>query len=111
MQITCQRCDTAFEAPTFCGYCDGCKEHFANVRKKVHARQRPAPHVCADGKFAPEEDCPQSLLNPITNGLVCGLCGSNEISPGYGLGTGHGMGSYNFCEDCNSVLDFVEDTE
>lgn len=40
---------------------------------------------------------------------VCGLCGSAEIEPGYGLAGGGGCGSYNFCRGCYRVLDKSED--
>lgn len=109
MNMQCVRCETNFDDATFRGYCDGCKLHFTEVRQKVHARQRPQPGVCADGKFAEPKECPQSVLEPFTGRYVCGLCGSDELEPGYGIGGGYGMGSYNFCGGCNNFLDFSED--
>lgn len=110
MNLICIRCDAAFENSITRGYCDACLQHFADVRDGIHASQRPAPGVCADGKFADEKECPQSVFDPVSNKNVCGLCGSDEIEMGYGLGTGFGMGSYNFCHACNHFLDFSEDT-
>lgn len=44
------------------------------------------------------------------SGMIhCGLCGSIEIEPGYGLAGGGGVGAYNFCHGCNRVLDKSED--
>lgn len=40
---------------------------------------------------------------------VCGLCGSKDIEPGYGLAGGGGCGMYNFCKSCFRVLDKTED--
>lgn len=42
---------------------------------------------------------------------VCGLCGSADIVPGYGLAGGGGCGAYNFCDGCQRVLDKTEDKE
>jgi histidinol phosphatase-like enzyme len=36
---------------------------------------------------------------------VCNLCGSADISAGYGLAGGGGIGAYNFCNGCQRVLD------
>lgn len=40
---------------------------------------------------------------------VCGLCGSDDLQPGYGLGGGGGIGAYNWCESCQRILDKSED--
>ena len=108
MNLECIGCEETFEADTFRGYCPECLEGFAAQRRHIHERQRPAPNVIADGKFT-KGDSPKSCTDPVSGRQVCGLCGSDEIEPGYGLGSGHGMGSYTFCVGCNSFLDFVED--
>lgn len=40
---------------------------------------------------------------------VCGLCGSANLTSGYGLAGGGGIGFYNFCNGCHRVLDKSED--
>lgn len=40
---------------------------------------------------------------------VCGLCGSQDIEPGYGLAGGGGIGTYNFCTSCQRILDKTEE--
>lgn len=110
MHLICQRCNSDFESATFLGYCQECREAFKRTREKVHASQRPAPGVIADGQFADPKESPRSVWNPVEEINVCGLCGSSELSPGYGLGSGYGMGSYTFCDDCCNFLDFSEDT-
>jgi hypothetical protein len=109
VNLQCVKCADAFECPVFIGYCPDCIEHFANLRNRVHAAQNPRPGMCVDGKFVDEG--PATVLNPVTEETVCGLCGSDEIESGYGLGSGQGMGSYNFCGGCNSFLDFSEDRD
>lgn len=109
MNLTCERCSKPFDAVAFRGYCDNCQAFFRSVRDQVHRAQRPAPGVLADGKFRPEDECPHTVYDPVRQANVCGLCGSDQIEMGYGLGTGHGMGSYNYCMECYSFLDFSED--
>lgn len=109
MNLKCIRCDEPFEFETVRGYCDECVDHFQGVRKKVHAAQRPHPGVFADGKFASAKECPETIIDPVTEASVCGLCGGTEIEPGYGIGGGYGMGSYDFCYECNTFLNFCED--
>ncbi len=111
MNLTCEKCGNGFESPTFIGYCAECQGVIAQQRAAIHERQHPAQGICADGKFCPPEECPRTVTDPVTEKQVCGLCGSDEIEPGYGLGSGHGMGSYNFCFGCNHFLDFHEDLE
>lgn len=41
---------------------------------------------------------------------VCALCGSADITAGYGLGGGGGIGTYNWCGGCERILDKSEDT-
>jgi hypothetical protein len=108
VNLECVGCDAAFEAPTFRGYCPECIEGFEKQRENVHKRQRPAPGVIADGKFA--RGSPETVYSPVAGRQVCGLCGSAEIEPGYGLGSGYGMGVYTFCNECYAFLDFSEDT-
>ena len=110
MNLKCKRCGNPFDADPYRGYCDDCLMFFQSVRDRVHAAQRPAPDILADGKFAPEDDCPHSVWNPVSKRPVCGLCGSEELDAGYGLGSsGHGIGTYNFCLGCEHFLDFSED--
>lgn len=40
---------------------------------------------------------------------VCGLCGSDSLHAGYGLGGGGGIGAYNWCNGCQRILDKKED--
>jgi hypothetical protein len=40
---------------------------------------------------------------------VCGLCGSSDLTAGYGLAGGGGIGGYNFCNGCQRILDKSED--
>lgn len=101
MKLVCIECDESFESAIARGYCDGCVDRFREQRKHVHQRQHPAPNVLADGKFA--KGSPQSVEDPINGKQICGLCGSDELDPGYGLG------SYTFCMGCNNFLDFHED--
>ncbi len=110
MILKCQNCDKEFEAAIFVGLCTDCVEEHAEDRERVHAMQHPAPGVCADGKFT-DKKCPSSVFDPVSGQNVCPLCGSSEIEAGYGLGGGYGMGSYNFCAECNTFLDFCEDTD
>lgn len=109
MNLTCIGCNKPFEVAAFRGYCDECIEAFNRKRDHIHASQHPAPNVFADGKFATES--PKTAVDPVTGQQVCGLCGSDEVSMGYGLGSGFGMGSYTFCENCYAFLDFCEDAE
>lgn len=110
MELICNRCKATFDSALARGYCDSCVEHFRDVRKGVNRKQNPAPGICADGKFT-DEACPSSFEDGVSGRQVCGLCGSDELEPGYGLGTGYGMGSYTFCCGCNTFLDFREDVE
>ena len=106
----CLRCKHGFEVEVDAvrGYCDSCIEWFGKQREKIHQRQHPSPDMIADGKFA--TDSPMTFIGE-NDKTRCGLCGSDDIEPGYGIGSGYGMGSYNFCLGCNSFLDFREDAE
>lgn len=106
----CMRCKKNFEVEIGAspGYCDACIEWFGKQREKIHQRQNPAPDVHCVGKFA--SGSPRTFIDE-EDRTRCGLCGSDDIEPGYGLGSGYGMGSYNFCMYCNSFLDFREDAE
>jgi len=42
--------------------------------------------------------------------VTCPKCGSNEHTAGYGLAAGP-MGSYTFCDGCDSMLEFSPDLE
>ena len=113
MNLQCLRCGEEFDSPITLGYCPGCLEEFKSNRERIgqRQRQRPAPGVFMDGKFSDERMCPRTICDPISGWVVCGLCGSSDIEPGYGLGSGFGMGSYEFCCDCHAFLDFCEDRE
>ena len=110
MNLTCTRCDGAFEADRFRGYCDTCVDVFRADRRRVNQCQHPTPDMYLDGTFA-REPCPRTVIDPAGPRSVCGLCGGDQIEPGYGIGSGYGMGCYNFCLDCNTFLDFVEDRD
>lgn len=109
MNLKCIECEAEFEGARFRGYCDDCIQAFAQKREKVHRCQHPAKGICADGKFV--EGSAQTCLDPVSKKEVCGICGSSEIEPGYGLGSGYGIGSYVFCEECYAFLNFCEDAE
>ncbi len=109
-KLSCVRCAQPFDAPTFRGYCDTCVSHFREVRKATSRRQNPAPGIHCDGKFT-DEQSPQIVMDPEREEEVCGLCGSDELEPGYGLAGGYGMGSYSFCCGCDTIIDFREDLE
>jgi hypothetical protein len=110
MELSCIRCDKVFDSGAARGYCAECIAAFDATRAAIHKRQRPAPGVYADGKFADPKECPQSVQDPVMKRQVCGVCGSDELEPGYGIAGGYGMGSYTFCCGCNRFLDFFEDT-
>lgn len=111
MILKCIECGQEFEAARLRGYCDACLESYRETRKRVHMLQRPAPGVYVDGRFADPLKCPTTITDPVTDRQICGICGSAELEQGYGLGTGYGMGSYIFCEECYAFLDFREDND
>lgn len=111
MILKCEKCQASFDASEFRGYCDACVQLFRDQKKAISDRQNPMPNVCLDGKFIDQKECPKSFVNPLTEESNCGLCGSDELEPGYGLGAGYGIGVYNFCFGCNTFLDFVEDSD
>lgn len=112
MKLVCIRCNATFEPAVRRGYCDECVGWYQLGRTLVHMKQRPEPGVIADGKFLDgQRDCPCSVHDPVSDQLVCGLCGSDELEPGYGIGSGYGCGTYTFCFGCNSFLDFHEDAD
>jgi uncharacterized C2H2 Zn-finger protein len=110
MQLRCERCDSVFDSDTFVGYCPECVTWFREGRKVAHDKANPAPGLHLTGKFNEADRCPQTVMNPIDGKHVCGLCGSKSIESGYGFAGGFGLGVYQFCEACNAVLDFSEDT-
>lgn len=110
MQLTCVRCEDAFENEIFLGYCPECIEHFRTVSASVNRCQNPTPDMHLDGKFT-DDPGPQTVLDSFSGRAVCGLCGSDEVQSGYGLGSGRGIGSYSFCMNCNTFLDFCPDME
>lgn len=105
--MQCERCKQPFEGDTFVGYCPGCVDFHRNAKRELAAIQNPRKGMHLDGEFIkPDaEPGPKSVMDPVTRDMVCGLCGSKEIEPGFGLGTGYGMAVYNFCEGCNTFID------
>lgn len=104
--MICERCE-AEEADPGTLYCYECKEYFRGHREEHHERSNPRPGVHVTGKTNKGE-CPATFFNGVAN--VCGMCGSDEIEPGYGFAGGFGLGSYNCCMDCYTIMDFSEDT-
>ena len=112
MNLTCQRCQREFDHPIPRGYCTDCLAHFAGVRDVIDQHRNPMPGVHLDGKFAAVKECPQTMQCPVTDKEICGLCGSDELEPSYGVGSGYGVcGSYVFCCECNHFLNFIEDAD
>lgn len=62
--------------------------------------------ACGGGKPDPEA---VSVWDEERQRNVCGLCGSDELEAGYGLGGGGGVGGYNWCRGCQRILDKTED--
>lgn len=62
--------------------------------------------VCGGGKI---DESAVSVWNDDIGRNVCGLCGCYDLSPGYGLAGGGGIGGYNFCNGCQRILDKSED--
>ena len=109
MKYACKKCNAEFDADSWRAYCDDCIKIFKEIRQGVMDRQHPWPGTYLDGKFADPKECPQSFADPGTDKQVCGLCGSDKLDSGYGLGSGYGIGVYTFCNGCNNFLDFSED--
>lgn len=103
---SCVRCGGSFEASVPVAYCADCRDFFARQREGVSRKQRPAPGVFADGKFA--DECPRTFT-PADGTSRCGLCGGSDLDSGYGLAGGYGIGVYTYCEGCHAVLDFSPD--
>ncbi len=110
MNNRCERCDCTFESAEFVGYCPECVVWFREGRKTADEKANPTPNVHLTGKFNAADRCPKTVHNPVTNENVCGLCGSESIERGYGFAGGFGLGVYQYCENCNAILDFSEDT-
>ena len=108
MILSCYRCLKPFENAICLGYCPECLANFQEAKKRIRNTQQPGPGLFLDGKFCTEEP-PHTVTEPTSGKQVCGLCGSDQVNAGYGLGSGYGLGTYNFCEECNSFLDCVED--
>ena len=108
MEMTCLRCDETFDSGVFRGYCDECVDFYRGVVKEVRERENPAPGVMCHGKFT-NEPTPETVFDPIRGKAVCGICGSEDVDPGYGFAAGRGIGAYMFCNDCYAFMDFCED--
>jgi hypothetical protein len=111
MTLTCVRCQGEFEESTFRGYCPGCVEHFRGQADRSRRARHPVPGVHLNIRMLEAGDCPLAAVNPATGQSVCGLCGSDELEPGYGFAGGFGLGVYTCCSDCHAVLDFSPDEE
>lgn len=109
MILRCQSCESEFEESSVRGLCPDCVAKHQEDREHVHERTNPAPGVHAVGKFAKRE-CPRSVTDPVTDKGVCPLCGSDELEAGYGFAGGYGLGSYNCCMACYTIMDFHEDS-
>lgn len=107
----CTRCTAPFDFEKLRGYCDSCIQHFNDQSQKICNIQHPGPGLCLDGVFVDSKECPTTIMNESHTGLLCGLCGSDQVESGYGIGSGYGMGCYNFCFECNTFLDFIEDPD
>lgn len=103
----CQRCRRDFESERPLGYCAACVLAYREQKRRINRAQNPAPGLCLDGRFVEPRECPRSFDH--AGRQLCGLCGGDELEPGYGLGSGYGMGCYTFCCGCNTFLDFSED--
>lgn len=111
MELICDRCKGPFDAPTARGYCSGCCEWFRSNKRYAAEKANPSPDVHLTGQFNHPECCPRSFAAPESEGQVCGLCGCAELEPGYGFAGGYGLGSYVYCTECHTVLDFHPDTD
>lgn len=110
LNLTCARaeCGQAFEVEYWRLYCPACVEFYKERKREIHRAKKPSPGIHLDYSIAQADDCPKSGVEPITGVQCCGLCGSSDVTSGYGIGTGYGaFGSYTFCHGCNSFLDFV----
>lgn len=107
----CINCECDFDAERRRGYCDACLAALNERREYIASCQRPAPGVFVDGKFVGKRLRPSSITDPVSGRQLCGLCGSEDVQHGYGLGTGYGCGVYLFCEECYAFMDFSEDAE
>lgn len=107
----CVRCGELYDSGIKRGYCDECLSLFRERQVIRKQSQNPAPGVHLTGKFLDPNECPVSVENETGDGNCCGLCGSESLHSGYGFAGGYGLGSYLFCDECSSVLDFCEDKE
>lgn len=106
MSFSCYKCGAespATDPPTvYCPKCAGA------IRESVALAQAKARGVgfMADGAPLASEHKPVTIF--ALGKSRCGLCGSVNLSPEYGLCV-YGCGSYMQCEDCLAILDFRED--
>lgn len=113
--MTCEKCKKDFEGDTFVGYCPTCVSAYRDLQNQIgrvkNIRLGDGRSIHLDGQFADPKECAKSVMNPITGTMVCGLCGSDELESGYGFAGGFGLGVYNYCGGCRSIIDFVEDSD
>lgn len=114
-KLECNKCGCEFENAVTVGYCNDCLEAYRAMRQARRDRQdlatflAGASHIA--GKWGDAKDCPRSAFDEITQKQVCGLCGCDQVEPGYGYAGGFGLGSYLICLECYEVQDFTEDLE
>lgn len=70
-------------------------------------RKDAVPAIACGG--GPIDEKAVSVFDEDRQQNVCGLCGSSDLTAGYGLGGGGGIGGYNFCNGCQRILDKSED--
>lgn len=69
--------------------------------------KKPKNNVIFCGKEITHEKAPESVNGRCDNKN----CKNAKLIPMYGIQTPYGMGTYNFCNYCGTVYDFVEDYE
>lgn len=109
MELTCKRCHSTFDSGVTLAYCEECRRFFHEQQIMRINAQNPRPGLHITGKFLEPRQCPGTTWCDVSDSQICGLCGSDELDTGYGYAGGYGLGCYNYCMACNSVLDFCED--
>ena len=103
----CDRCGKEYRRARPNLYCVKCILAFRRASRAVARRQNPAPGLHIDGKFREADTFPHTFESG--GKQRCGVCGSGDVSMGYGFAGGGGLGGYIFCDNCCTVLDFMED--